>query len=144
MPRSKTMPESTPDQQIEKAFSMLIPVLVMAQFTSISQVSVTMAMACTGPSASELCWSKDWFFQAAMGSMDSDETDDNDDDDECPTGPSYLPTKTEVCEDISPTDEFCTEPAWNDCCATNAVAASLAVRCLRLWPSMAWYGMVSN
>ena len=66
------------------------------------------------------------------------------DDDECPTGPSYLPTKTEVCEDISPTDEFCTEPAWNDCCATNAVAASLAVRCLRLWPSMAWYGMVSN
>lgn len=130
----KTMPESTPDQRLEKNMSMFIPVLVMAQFTSISQVSVTMAMACTGPSASELCWSKDWFFQEAA--MDLDETDGNDDDDECPTGPSYLPTKTEVCEDISPTDEFCTEPALNDCCATNAVAASLAGSFTTMCPFM--------
>ena len=75
----------------------------------------------------------------AMATGDDDGEEDGEGDGDCPSGPTYLPTPAEACEDFAsvPTtefDDFCTSPELTDCCATNAVAAVVSVRRLRLRP----------
>jgi len=142
----EAMPQGTTDEMAAKAFSMFVPLMVMGTFTQATQISTTMALACTGPSDSELCWSKDWFFDMAMATGDDDGEEDGEGDGDCPSGPTYLPTPAEACEDFAsvPTtefDDFCTSPELTDCCATNAVAAVVSGSVALMCP---WWGILDN
>jgi hypothetical protein len=132
------MPESTDEEKLAKAFSMLLPMMAIQTFSQATRISTVMALACTGPSNSELCWSKEWFFEFALASGDDS---DDDDDDDCPTGPTYLPPPAEACQDFPTTSDFCTLTELGDCCATNAVAGIVSGEVTSWCP---WIGMLEN
>lgn len=119
----KTLPETTEEEQMMKAFSMFAPMMMMSQFAALAKTSVVMEMACTGPSENEFCWSKEWFFDAAMDSDSNDEGDDDSNDD-C----SYPPSASEACASLPTDDAFCSAPELSDCCATTAMVALNTVR----------------